>query len=100
MALSIFSIIKGEGWRSIAIAGHLQWVYLLIIALLRLLGTQRTTEVMESFDVDLFFFLAYCVFIVTIGCFKASEIRFRSSDYEYLSCYGVVWTRIDESGGK
>jgi len=40
--LSIFSIIKGEGWRSIAIAGHFQWVYLFGIALLRCLGTQRT----------------------------------------------------------
>jgi hypothetical protein len=42
VALSIFSIVKGEGWRSIAVAGHVQWVYLLIIALLRFLGTQRT----------------------------------------------------------
>lgn len=44
VALSIVSIIKDERWRSIAIAGHLQWVYLLIIALLRLLGTQRTRK--------------------------------------------------------
>jgi hypothetical protein len=42
VALSIFSIIKGEGWRSIAVAGHIQWIYLLIIALLRFMGTQRT----------------------------------------------------------
>ena len=44
LALSIFTIVKGEGWRVVAIAGHLQWVYLLIIALLRLLGTQRTRK--------------------------------------------------------
>ena len=42
LALSIFSIIKGEGWRSIAVVGHVQWVYLLILALLRLSGTKRT----------------------------------------------------------
>ena len=42
VGLSIFSIIKGDGWRSIAVAGHAQWVYLLIIALLRFMGTKRT----------------------------------------------------------
>jgi hypothetical protein len=42
VGLSIFSLINGEGWRSIAVAGHVQWVYLFIIAMLRLLGTQRT----------------------------------------------------------
>jgi hypothetical protein len=42
VALSIFSIIKGEGWRSIAVAGHIQWLYLLITALLRFMGTKRT----------------------------------------------------------
>jgi hypothetical protein len=42
VALSIFSIIKREEWRSIVIAGNLQWLYLLIIALLRLWGMQRT----------------------------------------------------------
>lgn len=42
VVLSIFSIIKGDGGRSIAVAGHIQWIYLLIIALLRFMGTQRT----------------------------------------------------------
>lgn len=42
VALSIFSIIKGEGWRSIGVAGHIQWVYLLFIAMLRFMGTKRT----------------------------------------------------------
>jgi hypothetical protein len=42
VGLSIFSIIKGEGWRSIGVAGNVQWVYLLLIAMLRFLGTQRT----------------------------------------------------------
>jgi hypothetical protein len=42
VALSIVTIIKSEGWRSIAVVGHIQWVYLLIIAGLRLLGTKRT----------------------------------------------------------
>jgi hypothetical protein len=42
VALSIFSIIKGEGWRSIGVAGHVQWVYLLFIAMLRFMGTKRT----------------------------------------------------------
>lgn len=43
LALSTFAIIKGEGWRSIEIAGHVQWVYLLLICLLRIMiGTQRT----------------------------------------------------------
>ena len=63
-------------------------------------GDATDTKVMESFDVDLFIFLAYCIFIVTIGCFNASETRFRRSDYEYLSCYRVMCTRIDDSSGK
>jgi hypothetical protein len=42
IVLSIFSIITGEGWRGIAVAGHVQWVYLIIVALLRFLGTTRT----------------------------------------------------------
>jgi len=42
VGLSIFSIIKGEGWRSIGVAGNVQWVYLLLIAMLRFLGTRRT----------------------------------------------------------
>ena len=42
VALSIFAIIEGEGWRIVVVAGHVQWVYLLIIALLRLMGTHRT----------------------------------------------------------
>jgi hypothetical protein len=42
IALTIFALIKTQKWRSIAVAGHVQWVYLLIIALLRLLGTKRT----------------------------------------------------------
>ena len=42
VGLSIFSIIKGEGWRSIGVAGNVEWVYLLLIAMLRFLGTKRT----------------------------------------------------------
>lgn len=42
VGLSIFSIIKGEGWRSIGVAGNVQWVYLLLIAMLRFLATRRT----------------------------------------------------------
>ena len=42
VALSVVTIIKSEGWRSVAVVGHMQWVYLLIIAGLRLLGTKRT----------------------------------------------------------
>ena len=64
VALSIFSIIKGEGWRSIAIAGHVQWVYLLIIALLRLLGTQRTRKLWS-----------HSTFIYLFSC-KDSQIEF------------------------
>lgn len=44
VALSIFSIIKGEGWRSIAAVGYVEWVYLLMIALLRFIGTKRTRQ--------------------------------------------------------
>ena len=42
VALSIVTIIESEGWRSIAVVGHIQWIYLLIIAGLRLLGTKST----------------------------------------------------------
>jgi hypothetical protein len=41
VALSIFSVIKGKEWRSIGVVGYFQWMYLLIIALLRILGTNR-----------------------------------------------------------
>jgi len=44
VGLSIFSIIKGEGWRSIAVAGHVQWIYLLMLAQLRFLGSKRTNS--------------------------------------------------------
>ena len=44
VGLSIFSIVKGEGWRSIAAAGYIQWAYLLMIALLRFIGTKRTKQ--------------------------------------------------------
>jgi len=44
LGLSIFSIVKGEGWRSIAAVGYTQWMYLLIIALLRFIGTKRTKQ--------------------------------------------------------
>ena len=42
VGLSIFAIIEGEGWRSIGVVGNVQWLYLLLIAMLRFLGTGRT----------------------------------------------------------
>lgn len=42
IALSIFSLVKGKEWQSIGAVGYVQWVYLLIIALLRIMGTSRT----------------------------------------------------------
>jgi hypothetical protein len=55
IGLSIFSIIKGEGWRSITVAGLVQWVCLLLIGLLRFLGTKRTKSLwMHSMLIYLF----------------------------------------------
>ena len=42
LALHTFAIIKGEGWRSMEIAGHLEWMYLLFICFLRMMiGSKR-----------------------------------------------------------
>ena len=60
-------------------------------------GNAQDTPIMESFDIDLLVFMAYCFLIVTVGYSGTAEAGFGNSDCQYLPSYRVMRTRIDES---
>jgi hypothetical protein len=64
VALSIVTVIKSEGWRNVAVIGHVEWIYLLIIAMLRLLGTRRSTKVLWTHSTLIYMFTWPIAFIL------------------------------------
>ena len=62
-------------------------------------GDEKDTDVMDSFDVDLFIFVADCVCLAKVGDFEGWEGRVGDTNCEYVSCYGIMWGCLDESGG-
>jgi len=62
-------------------------------------GDAEDTDVMDPFDVDLFIFVADCVRLAKVGNFEGWEGRVGDTDCEYVSRYGIMWSRLDESSG-
>lgn len=61
-------------------------------------GDAEDTDVMDSFDVDLHIFVADCICLAKIGDFEEWEGRIGDTDCEYVSCYRIMWSCLDESG--
>jgi hypothetical protein len=91
--LSIFSIIKGEGWRSIAVAGLGQWIYLLLVSLLRFVGTKRTKSLWTHSMLIYFFSWPIAFMLLRSAILHHGDLGVGIANFCLLTgLYGLVLT--------